>query len=64
MCGLKPVQQLQHGKAGNRYPAWLWDVWLPTDSLFAMCLNNCIDVAAENNWSAFVESTVEIKTPW
>lgn len=27
-------------------------------------LNNHLDMAVENNWSAFVEGPVEIKFPW
>lgn len=30
----------------------------------SMYLNNCVDSAVKNNWSAFVQSTVEIKIPW
>lgn len=33
---------------------------LPANSLVSMCLNNHVDMAVENNWSAFVEGAVEI----
>lgn len=29
-----------------------------------MCLNNYVDSAVKKNWSAFMQSTVEIKIPW
>lgn len=41
-------------KLGSVYP------W----TLMSMCLNNYVARAVEINWSAFVQSTVEIKIPW